>query len=590
MAELSTISVPTVVVDKIANKSHAERDDDVPSTYVEKVDRKPAYGDDFGENATTTQKVARDMRAKDASPNRLVVTSRGHVEPGSEEERAAPLFRHESFQNDKASSHTALDTIAEASTSEQTSSGDVTNTPSESCGASNQEELEKDPLFSHEDGSDDGGEDELNMAPLLPHETGFKDDASFHEEVDELDFAPLLPHETGFSQYKGSEITTKSDFTEDDISEPCHYMYMDDDEDSHARRQDPDEAPTFPHEDTHDEDDHFDNHEEDDTPLLPHERDFAVTSSSSPEAGAFSSDGAAHDFFGRGRTSIFRNRTNGSRLPHKLPLTDAEDVNLSDPSLEHFPVGKAQILERVASIGLSLPEDEVVEDHVHSPVHSVFSQSASSVDLVPVKSYTSLASVPEADNSDDEEDEDAESAPSPTAMNFSSAARFHRDLHATPMADNSKRLGTEQCSAKPESEARILQSSDTDSVAKTDGIKDSILSKVEEVSATPVQLMTPPPEPENKSAATPEQNNKMVSDSQLRQRQVPKDDSAKGSQPSSAAKHDDNAATSNGAITSSTAQTLATDNESFFQTFIRVVFGSVGGFLTACLGDRKRAG
>ena len=102
MAELSNISVPTVVVDKIANKSHAERDDDVPSTYVEKVDRKPAYGDDFGEHATTTQKVARDMRAKDASPNRLIVTSRGHVEPGSEEERAAPLFRHESFQNDKA--------------------------------------------------------------------------------------------------------------------------------------------------------------------------------------------------------------------------------------------------------------------------------------------------------------------------------------------------------------------------------------------------------------------------------------------------------------------------------------------------------
>lgn len=589
MADLSTISVPTVVVDKVANRSHAERDDVVPSTYVEKVDRKPSYGDDFGEHATTTQKVARDMRAKDASPNKLIVTSRAHVEPGTEEERAAPLFRHEFFQEEKDSANAALDTIAEASTSEQTSTGHATNTPSDSDETSGPEELRDAPLFSHEDKFDSGEDDELNMAPLLSHETGFGDMGSSDEEVDELDFAPLLPHETGFSQYKNSEITTRSDYTEDDISEPCHYMYKDGDEEYRAKRLDPNRAPSFSHEDVHSEDDHFDTYGEDDTPLLPHERASAVTSGSSPEDGAFSNDGAAQDFFKRGsQASIFRNRTNSSRLPHKLPLTDAEDVNLSDPSLERFPVNRAQILERVASIGLHLPEDETMEEHVHSPVMSDFSQACSSVDLVPVKSYTSLASVPEADDSDEEQDEDSDSLYSPMAMKFSSAARFARASRATPLPDHSKRHEIDKGSSKPESDTRATQSNEPDNLAKTDGVKEVAMNIIEQLVETPVQLITPPPEPEKRSAATKNQNDVIVTEPQLRQRQVPKDDFQKGSQPPTSEYADE--ATPNRAVTSTAPQTLATDNESFLQTFIRVVFGSVGRFLTACVGDRKRAG
>ncbi|KAH7408623.1 hypothetical protein DE146DRAFT_646764 [Phaeosphaeria sp. MPI-PUGE-AT-0046c] len=585
IAELPRISVPTVVVDKVANKSQADRDDDVPSTCVEKIDRKPAYGDDFGEHATTTQKVAHDMRARDASPNRLVVTSRGHVEPGTEAERAAPLFRHESFQEDKAPGTAALDTIAEASASEQNSSEDVANTSSGSNETSNSEEPQIAPLFSHEDGSDDDGADELDMAPLLPHEKGLSGHVAWSdEEVDELDFAPLLPHETGFSQYKKSEITTESDYFEDDSSEPCHYMYKDEDEDYRAERLDPDAAPTYSHDDAQDEDHHIDNYGEDDTPLLPHERDFAVTSGSSPDNGAFSSDGVAQDFFKRGgRASVFWNRTNSSTLPHKLPLTDAEDENLSDPYLERFPVNKAQILERVVSIGLQLPEDETKEEHMDSPVMSEFSQACSSVDLAPVKSHTSLASVPEADDSDEEEDEDMESPPSPMAIDFSSAVHSAPDSQAALMSNNSKRLGIKKSPSNPGADAHAKQSSESDSVAKIDGVKESAMSKVEEVVVTPVQLITPPPELENKHAERKDQDDLAISDFQLRQRQVPKDDSAEGSQPLTF-EHVDRAITSSSPIPS------ATDNETFLQIFVRVVFGSVGRFLTACVGDRKRAG
>jgi hypothetical protein len=455
-----------------------------------------------------------------------------------------------------------------------------------------------DPLLSHEDDLEDDDLDELNHGPLLSHETGLNGDIhSSDEEEDELDAAPLLPHETGFSEYKYSGSATYSDYTDDNISEPRRYMHRDDDDDE-GRGFEPDEAPTFTHEDPPDND----CDEVDDTPLLPHERDFAIPGSSSPEEYMFREqptfeyeDSPARALFGgRGRPGIFRARSNSSSLPHKMPRTDEEDENLLDPSLERFPTRREQILDRVATIGLHLPEDEPMDDHIHSPVMSVLSQACSSVDLAPVKSYTSLASVPEADDSDEELDGDVDSLPSPMVMNFSPVATaFARDPHATPMATNSRQLGlAENQTSQAAILERTTQSSEADSVDKTDGVKDTIMNKLNETIATPNKIfnpITPPLTPDEPAKSAEKEDTTQVSEPQLRQRQVPKEDSSgtTATSTNTAQDQDDN---SDRAVTSSNNQQLAQHNETFLQTFFRVVFGSLGRFLTACLGDRKRAG
>jgi hypothetical protein len=47
----------------------------VPEVVVDKVDEEPRHGDDFGPDATTSQKDAHDMRALDAEPDHVVVRS-----------------------------------------------------------------------------------------------------------------------------------------------------------------------------------------------------------------------------------------------------------------------------------------------------------------------------------------------------------------------------------------------------------------------------------------------------------------------------------------------------------------------------------
>jgi hypothetical protein len=575
----------------------------VPRVVVEKTDNRLDYGDDFGDNATTAQKVAHDMRAADAAPNKLVINSEGHIEPGTEEDRAAPLFRHESFQADDASASPVLDAIDEVST-DYTSSGDAINTPSDPGQSQDNQESNNEPLLSHEIGSDDADFDELNNGPLLPHETGWSGDiASSDGDEDELDAAPLLPHETGFSNYTGSRAATNSDYTRDDISEPRHYMYEDDDlKEYQARSLEPDQVPMFTHEDLPNSDD--EHYEEDDPPLLPHERDFAdVNKSSREDHGGFplhsqatfgcETDMAKNMFGGTGRPSIFRKRTHSSSLPHRMARTDAEDENLLDPSLERFPTSREHILDRVATIGLHLPEDQTMEDHIHSPVMSVLSQACSSVDLVPVKSYTSLASVPESDEDDDEADEDINSLPSPMISHFGTvSADFARDPHATPLPNDSKRLG---CSDNQESQElvdRTTRSSEADSVAKTDGTKETILSTLRDTTTTSNKVLTPitpPLTPENKSTPSIEDATK-VSEPQLRQRQVPEENTLKDSSASMSESNTRGEHTTHGAVKTSKSQQLSNHNETFLQTFFRSFIGSVGRFLTACVGDRKRAG
>jgi hypothetical protein len=492
---------------------------EIPFLVVEKTDDKPAYGDDFGKDATSSQKAAHEMRTADASPDRLVITPEPHVEPGSEEEQAAPLFRHETFQAD-AASPSSMDTIDEESvpsSADHTSSGDAIDTPPEPAETpddDDDDELHQGPLLSHETGfgrestelengpllpHEEDDEDDVEKpdeAPLLSHETGLHDDSdNATDEGDELDRFPLMSHESGFSDYKGSEIRTNSDFGDEHPSGIPMRAYHDDED----------------HEDYADGDD--------DAPLLPHERDTAAASNAGSDLSqddipfslhnqptfGYETDNAQELFGGSGRANIFRART--SSLPHKMAPTDAEDENLNDPSLEPFPTSRQQILERVATIGMHLPEDDMMHDHPLSPQLSVLSQACSSVDLVPVKSYTSLASVPEAEYSDDEEDQDVESLPSPVYIARNSRGdsgpsgaqpSFARDPQATPMPDESKQLG--HSASDQTSSNHSIESSEAESVDRNDGAKDvsTVLSALRDAISTPIKAMSPALAPTSK--------------------------------------------------------------------------------------------
>jgi hypothetical protein len=522
---------------------------DIPLLVVEKTDDQPVYGEDFGGDATRSQKVAHDMRAADALPDKVIITPDYQSEQGSEEEAATPLFRHETSMVDQSPPTSATnntDELSTLSTGDQTSSEDAIDTPSDPDASDYDDDQDINPLLSHEAdgiephnelgsdlrlphelGSEEEGDDELSNGPLLSHETWQNGDTGSYdddeddedEDGDELDAAPLLSHETGSSSYKGSEIVTNSE---------VNSSYGG----SQTRSIEPDEAPTFTRSGDEDEDDY----EEDDAPLLPHERGSAVNDHSSADEdgpfmmhkqGTFShdTDGAQALFGGSGRPGIFRQRTNSSSLPHWLPHTDAEDENLLDPSLERFPTNYDRILDRVATIGIHLPEDQTMEDSLHSPVGSVLSQACSSIDLVPVKSYTSLASVPEADYSDEDEDEDEAvddmaSLPSPLAMSLRRVG-FARDPHATPMSDDSKRLELTHNNVKEASAAHSKESSEAQSVGKNDGATDTLPRAALDAIATPASIfnpITPPRTPEKQDS------NANVSESHLRHRQVPKDD------------------------------------------------------------------
>jgi hypothetical protein len=543
----------------------------VPLLVVEKTDDKPVYGEDFGGGATISQTAAHDMRAADALPDRIIVTPEAHSGRSSEDEESAPLFRHESIEADQSTSTSATETIDETSTqssSNRTSSEDLINTPPPDADVSqDDEEYNREPLLSHEvDITKPYGEHGNGL--LLSYEMG-----SEEEDVNELDAAPLLPHETGFSSYKGSNMGYNS-------------RSMNNDKGYQARNIEPDDVPKFTHEE--DEDDY----EEDDAPLLPHERDSAIVDHySHDEDGPFmmhrqgtfphESDNATTLFGGSGRPGLFRTSTDSSTLPHKLPQSDAEDENLLDPGLERFPTNRDRILERVASIGLHLPEDQTMEDPIHSPVMSVLSQACSSIDLVPVKSYTSLASVPEIDYSDEEgEDDDMESLPSPVAMKLSRAT-FARHSPARILSEDSKRHWS------TESKSRDKDFSEVDSAGKNDGTNDPIVSTLPGAIATSLKVFSPVTPP-----LTPEKENRSkdatVSEPQLRQRQIPQEDTASDSSTPLNGQNEQDS--SNREISSSNPKHLDKPHDNFFYNFLHVVFGTVAHFLTACVGDRKRAG
>lgn len=59
----------------------------MPTLIVERADEKPAYGDDFGPNATPAQKDAHEIRGADAEPDYTIV----HNDPSEEDKEKAKI-------------------------------------------------------------------------------------------------------------------------------------------------------------------------------------------------------------------------------------------------------------------------------------------------------------------------------------------------------------------------------------------------------------------------------------------------------------------------------------------------------------------
>ncbi|KAH6625685.1 hypothetical protein C7974DRAFT_377164 [Boeremia exigua] len=585
--DMGPAPIPFLVVEKVEDEAQPEYGDVQPkSLTVDEGKRAADPEPDFEETKANSPLDVKTLEAPEAPEVPLVLAEMaddkpGHVsrsadaspdrspeEPDELEpsETGVPLFRHESFQDSGESlPERPLEIIEEEYawySTDHTSTGDAMNTPS----AESQDDLEDGdeldlvpllshetgfvgkgskpnnaPLLSHEKGAtaeESDEEGEFVQGPLLPHETGFtsqKKKVDDDYDQDNFDAAPLLPHETGFSSSENSDAASrKSRLSRDEYEyEPNHHMrygaYSNDGKVSRVLGH----ALTFSHEQDMSAEDYG-------TPLLPHERGSAAESFSGSER-SFSMSPTRYDapVFGQDmdaakessaslRHAFFRTRTSSSTLPNKLPQSDAEDIDLHEPGLEHFPVGRDQILERVATIGNKLPEDET-HGAPASPQSSVLSQACSSVDLVPVKSYISLASVREDEEEEDEEDNaDVESLGSPMIMSHA-GPRFARqkDPLATPHPDDSKQLGhTSQ--KKPETQStHNVESSEASSFSKTDRSKDRGMRGLSDIvasRATVKNTLTPPLTPRTLEApAFPEAG--------LRQRREAREETAEASSP-----------------------------------------------------------
>ncbi|KAF2996082.1 hypothetical protein E8E13_004494 [Curvularia kusanoi] len=545
------------------------RPEPVPFVVVEKVEDKdqPEYG--HVESKTLAKNESKrtadpkpDFEAvKKDSPLNVEAFKAPEFDELEPPDAQAPLFRHESFQDSgEGLPEAAMDKIEEESTrssTDPTSSEDIIYTPSaesqddlqyddadedelgnaplmshETGFVQKSNELKKTPLFSHETSlgaEEDDSDDEFDAAPLLSHETGFtnqsKADGDDYDES-EFDAAPLLPHETGFSSYKDSEATSKnSRFSSSGYDyEPEHYAPHSDHSDGGEDVGELNLAPTFSHEQGFHHDDDYDGE-----PLLPHERGSVAESFSGSERSfsmspttyenpSFGRDtNSARELFGGSmRGSFFRARTSSSTLPDKLPRSDAEDNNLHDPGLEIFPVGREQILERVATIGHKLPEDET-HAAPGSPDPSVLSQACSSVDLKPVKSYISLASVQEDEEEAAYDSADMESIGSPMVMGHRGRYSRNRDPLATPHPDDNKQLGfVPEETLEPQGTC-TADSSEAGSVSKTDGSRD-----LDALKTTTSSSVTPALTPKALEVLDKE-NSSPPPESELRQRREPVD-------------------------------------------------------------------
>lgn len=223
----------------------------MPLIVLEKTDDEPVHGDDFGTDASSTQKAAHDMRAADATPDKVVFVGDAPEPDLKGELDAAPLLRHETKQDIEGEIEGALplrhetvpaavttapqsmDAIREVSNESSTATDSTTHRSEDTA---HSDESFKAPLLSHEIGADKDDANELNHGPLLSHETGLNGDDvasdNDEDEADELNATPLLSHETGFSGRPKSIATSNSGYSRDEEdSEPRSHPYGDSDED-----------------------------------------------------------------------------------------------------------------------------------------------------------------------------------------------------------------------------------------------------------------------------------------------------------------------------------------------------------------------
>lgn len=403
----------------------------IPSLVIEKVDGNPSHGDDFGPNATAAQKLAHELRAADAEPDEVVVSP---VEPSAHTDNyvpdaetvdseldAAPLFPHEAETESETSSHSQQHTDAEEEdpdmaplfTHETLNVNDHEDGASDNEGTSS-EEWTLNPAESHFrgfgitlDNEDDEPEgNELDNGPLFQHEVIVAESNVANDELteNELDHSPLFSHETGFFQNingsRGHSVQTAQG--NNDLEDGTFES---------------ERAPTFPHEALE--------HEDTEAPLLPHERSSLSSSedlSHEAVSGSVHEEDAPTFAYESSRPALpwspararsneyFLRRTSGQPMTSSLAASTVRDDDPNDPSLEPFPTGRDEILERVATISHRLPEDETLgtsPSHAYSPATS---QACSSTDnLAPLGhiSSTHLNAVEE----DEEELSDTDDLP-----------------------------------------------------------------------------------------------------------------------------------------------------------------------------------
>jgi hypothetical protein len=522
----------------------------VPIVIVEDMDDSPSRGDDFGKDATSAQKVARKLQATDGIPNKIIVSPdpdrkshrspaiTSNIEAGAEsDEKAAPLFHHETFQSDVAEEEPARPTTEKQDVplfrheTMQSETAETDSTPDRRSAidvtqGSEQSSTDRDSSYAglkiHSEVSEGRAENneadvtsfsELDDDSLMSHENALpKED----EGEDELGNGPLLSHEQGFSGIEvidDDKIIDKqyNEEFEDDVAYPDDYGS--------------------------------------EVPLLPHERDYREESRDGSEISggdlAFQYE-TATDSSIIGNHQYFLNRTSStSSLPHRLPRSDEEDEDLQDPSLERFPTNREQILERVATIGTHLPVDETRESP-NSPDFSAKSMTCSSADLRANISHTSLKPV---DEEEDPEEED---------LNESGS---EKDDHFTMESQTRKTVETTETNGiGPEVSARSLSSSEAESVQKNDGANDNS-KRSGTVYGSILNPLTPPLTPERKALKSDDTS--------------PASNSSRNPEKTSLKPQTDVSPTPSGILDP------ASQKENTFQTLVN--------FLTACFGGSKQA-
>ncbi|KAF2270172.1 hypothetical protein CC78DRAFT_574297 [Lojkania enalia] len=549
----------------------------VPTLVVEKTHDEPAWGDDFGEHASSAQKLAHEQRAADASPDEVVDLSKR--EASILDEDTAPLFRHESFNAHNANQattepHLHMDTIEEE--------------PVRSSTNQTLSQLPKPPSINESEKAETHDEeslDELENGPLLPHETG----------LDELEKGPLLSFETGLS-HQEIDVDVDADADEDgvEIGNDRHYSALNSYEEVEDGHNDLDRVPTFPHEEL--VRDEFGS----EIPLLPHER-ASIDASISSGSEASDIPRIEHEPIspfsnasGRRGSSLFADRVRTNSLPLTLPRSDEEDEDLLDPSLEAFPAERDAILARVASIHSELPPDETREvDHLHSPGLSVASQACSSSISLPLSS--SLKAVVEEESS---EDDSSSELPSPMLNTTGASARRMKNAIGepeTPVDLSSTKASTAAPETHPQkknmefSDARTVQMPDS---AKEGSKKWGDLYNSIATPAKTLNPLTPPLTPDKNSATAKGQEAKLgVVDDQTEYAPALTNDLIIHSQaPPRSRKLSENSSESEDRAPTPTGISKPDNSkESWLQGFVRVVFGPVGRLLASCLGGRKQA-